>query len=390
MTLEPAQSGGAALEESEEQKRVLGVVVGDQPGPTLVCIGGVHGNEPEGIAALERVFESLSEHPQQLHGEFVGLAGNLPALSKGLRYIDVDLNRRFLYGKANTDAADPTSEDRQRNELARELESIFCRATDGVFVIDLHTTSGNSVPFVVMGDTLANRSFAWNFPIPFTLGLEEHLDGTLSEYLTILGHTSLTIEAGQQNSSAAVDNAEAAIWLGLAAAGLIQEHNAPRVRRSREILARTASSLPRVMEVYYRQPILPDDDFRMEPGFDNFDRIAPGRLLARNRSGEIRSRWYGRLLMPLYQQQGSDGFFVVRELRTEWLALSAVLRRLHIDAIVHWLPGVTRHPTRPETLVVDRRVARWYSVEVLHLLGFRRRRSIGGVLMVSRRRRGGN
>jgi len=85
-----------------------------------------------------------------------------------------------------------------------------------------------------------------------------------------------------------------------------------------------------------------------------------------------------------------DGFFVVREFRTEWLKLSALLRHLRLDSIAHWLPGVTRHPRRPDTLVVDRKVALWYSMETLHLLGFRRMRQVGGVLLVSRRRRGGN
>jgi hypothetical protein len=92
--------------------------------------------------------------------------------------------------------------------------------------------------------------------------------------------------------------------------------------------------------------------------------------------------------MPLYQQQGDDGFFIVREIRTFWLHLSAWTRRLGLERIVHWLPGVHSKPGADDSFVVDRRVARWYALELLHLLGFRRHGLLGDrYLEVSRRPR---
>jgi succinylglutamate desuccinylase len=41
--------------------------------------------------------------------------------------------------------------------------------------------------------------------------------------------------------------------------------------------------------------------------------VAAGTLLARDDGGEIRAPFDGLLLMPLYQAQGSDGFFLGRE-----------------------------------------------------------------------------
>ncbi len=381
------------LEGEEPLRRVVGRVEGSAPGPTLVCIAALHGNEPAGVEAFRRVLKSLRETKPDLKGELIGIAGNLEALARRRRYIDADLNRRWhikhLQSIEHTlDSPQECAEDRERNDLVSQLERIF-EAVPSVFFLDLHTTSSRGVPFAAIGDTLPNRQFAKPFPVPIILGLEEQLDGTISEYLTNRGHVTLTLEAGQHDSPATVDNAEAAIWIALASAGLLGEDDA-RVARSQSVLTRNAASVPRFLEVRYRHVVSPVDRFEMEPGFDSFDIVRPGQLLGRDRDGEIRSRWNARILMPLYQELGDDGFFIIREFKPIWLRVSALLRYLRADAVVHWLPGISRHPTRPDTLIVDRRIARWYSLDLLHLIGYRRKRAFGKALLVSRRGRGGD
>ncbi len=391
MTETPTDTDRARLQAKRPLSRVIGRAAGREAGPTLVCVAGVHGNEPAGVEALRRVFRRLAGERGLLRGELVGLAGNLAALTVGRRYVDKDLNRQWLPTRVETAPAaieppGPSPEDRERQELLQELEQVFARARGEVFVLDIHTTSGDSPPFVVVGDTLRNRSLALHFPVPIILGLEEHLDGTLSEFLTNRGHVTITIEAGQHESPKAVDHAEAAVWLALLAIGALDGAAAPWIDEARAQLQQSAGSTPRVLEVLCRHPVLAEDEFRMEPGFVNLQRIQVGQLLARDRKGEIHSSWNARLLMPLYQELGNDGFFVVREFTPLWLKISALLRQMRLDAIVHWLPGIAKHPNRPDTLVVDRRVARFRSLELLHLLGFRKRRSLGGLLLVSRRR----
>jgi len=392
VTRERAVSADTAFEGEEPFRRIVGRAEGKFPGPTLVCIAGLHGNEPAGIEALRRVFDSLAETNSSLKGVLIGVAGNLKALERRRRFIDADLNRRWhirhLQSIEQTlDSPQECAEDMERRDLVAELEKIF-EAASSVFFLDLHTTSGKGVPFAAIGDTLSNRQFAKPFPVPIILGLEEQLDGTISEYLTSHGHVALTLEAGQHDSPVTVDNAEAAIWIALASAGLLDDKDV-RVDHSLAILARNASAVPRFLEVCYRHAISSVDRFEMKPGFRSFDAIRPGQLLARDRNGEIRSRWNGRILMPLYQELGDDGFFVIREFKSIWLMVSALLRYLRADAVAHWLPGVSRHPTRSNTLIVDRRIARWYSLELLHLIGYRRKRAIGKALLVSRRRHTG-
>ena len=93
-----------------------------------------------------------------------------------------------------------------------------------------------------------------------------------------------------------------------------------------------------------------------------------------------------RLLLPLYQAQGSDGFFTVKRVGIFWLALSAMLRRAGIPRVMEWLPGVRPLPHREETLVINTRLARILPLQIFHLMGFRKRRWQGNLLLVSRRR----
>jgi hypothetical protein len=113
----------------------------------------------------------------------------------------------------------------------------------------------------------------------------------------------------------------------------------------------------------------------MKPGFQNFQPVRRGEELAHVDPGTgvraVQCPFDGRLLMPRYQSLGDDGFFLGREVRPFWLWLSGWLRRAQLAPLVRWLPGVRRDRSRPDELVVDRRIARWFTVEILHLFGYR-------------------
>jgi succinylglutamate desuccinylase len=52
----------------------------------------------------------------------------------------------------------------------------------------------------------------------------------------------------------------------------------------------------------------------MQPDYKNFQAVEKGELLALDKHGEIRADEDGLILMPLYQKQGDDGFFLVRRI----------------------------------------------------------------------------
>ena len=111
-----------------------------------------------------------------------------------------------------------------------------------------------------------------------------------------------------------------------------------------------------------------------------------GQALAVDREGPVTAPQSGLLLMPLYQRQGDDGFFIVRKVAPAWLKLSTVLRRLRLERGLHLLPGVRRHPELAGSFLVDRRVARFLALDLFHLLGFRRLGPATGRWLVMTRR----
>ena len=68
-----------------------------------------------------------------------------------------------------------------------------------------------------------------------------------------------------------------------------------------------------------------------------------------------------------------------------WLSLSALLRKLGVNRYICLLPGVRRDPLNENFLIINTRIARILPLQILHLLGFRRRRWINKHLVVSRR-----
>ncbi|MEZ5429003.1 MAG: succinylglutamate desuccinylase/aspartoacylase family protein [Pyrinomonadaceae bacterium] len=373
----------------EEGKHLVGEFIGDETGPSLIVFGTIHGNEPSGLMALRRIAPKLERLREKLKGRVFLLAGNTRAINRRVRFIDSDLNRHWTAENASRNRPVSTgspqgSEDLEQREILAKLEQILNTARDEVYAMDLHSTSAESEPFAMFGDTFRNRRFARKFPAIFLLGIEEQLDGTIMEYLNNLGAITLGFEAGQHTGKTAVDNQEALVWLALINSGILAREEIDAEKY--EGVLRAAMGRPRIIEIRYRHAIDEDDDFKMKPGYRNFQKVRRGEVLAGDRRGEIRAEETALILMPLYQAQGDDGFFLGREISGFWLSLSGLLRRLGAQKIMPFLPGVRRDPADPDSLVVDTRVARILPLQIFHLLGFRKRRWRDQKLIVSRRR----
>jgi succinylglutamate desuccinylase len=324
-----------------------------------------------------------------LHGEVVLLRGNTRALEQRVRYIDADLNRQWTAENARTNELEKqgipeVSELREQSEMLTIVKEVVGRARGEIYFLDLHTTSASGQPFATVGDTLRNRRFALTFPLMIVLGLEEQIDGTMLEYMNNLGAITMGVEAGQHEAMTSVDHHEAVIWNASASTGNFRREDLPELDRSRSLLMR-ASGGRRVVEVRHRHAIVPEDHFKMERGFKNFQTVRCGEVLAQDRIGEIKARETGLILLPLYQPLGDDGFFLGREVKRFWLKLSALLRKLKVGHYVHHLPGVRRDPVNENVLIINTRIARILPLQVFHLLGFRRLRWTDKYLVVSRR-----
>jgi len=372
----------------ELERRQLGQHLGPHPGPTLIAVAGIHGNEPAGVLAARRVFARLAEGDIQLHGEFIAFAGNVEALRQGIRYQSKDLNRQWNQTRVHeVRVQDPETldaEDKEQLQILEEIEAVLARACGQVHLCDFHSSSASGIPFVLFGDTLAQRRFVRVFPIPIIMGLEEQVDGVMSEYWTRRGCITFACEGGQHDDPSSVDALEAVLWLSLSEAGLLAGAAATEVAKSNALLEHRRGGLPRVMEVVSRRAISLEDGFRMEPGFRNIDHARRDQLLARDRQGDIRAPTDGLVILPLYQGLGSDGFFWGRAVSEARMKASEILRHLGVDRLLGLLPGVERDPANPARFIVDTQIARLYPLDIFHLLGYRRVRERGHQFTVER------
>lgn len=300
---------------------VIECVSGAGPGPLLLCIGGLHGNEPAGVRALEAMVETIAARRQHLKGDFVAVAGNLRALAAGRRFLARDLNRVWTPARVaavrSRDSANGRSLEPEDVEMLRilgVLDEVEERRRGPVYVLDIHTTSGGGGAFTTASDAPHNRRFAMAIPAPLVMRLDQHLEGTFNSYMDHLGHTAAVFECGQHEEAEARVRAASAVWLAIHAAGLLGWRDAPEAAAAYRALRHAYRGLPRVLESTYRHPVEPADRYRTRPGFRNFQRVRAGDVVGDDRRGEVAVPKSGRLLMPLYQEQGEDGFFVVRDI----------------------------------------------------------------------------
>ena len=375
--------------------RLIGVRSGlpERPGPTTVLLAGLHGNEPAGVVALERVLADLDRKRIPIAGRIAGLRGNVAALAGAQRFLDSDLNRAFRYHMRadrtpllTAPLNDAASEHAELIEILDGVRSLIDErdATREVFVIDLHTFSADGAPFVLFADTLRNRTFARCLPVPFLLGLAEQIQGTASDFFTAAGCVSVVFESGRHDDPRSIELFECAIRLMLARAGNVAP-DAFDLDADRRALRDATRELPRFLDVQIRHALEPTHEFRMRQGYPNFAIVRAGEHLADDGARPVHAERAGRVLLPLNQRLGEEGYFIGREISGAWLAVSSLLRSLHLDALAPLLPGVSRHPTEPHTLRVNTHIARFVATDLFHLLGFRRRRVEDGVIVVSRR-----
>lgn len=374
--------------------RVLGRLGSASPGgPTVVVFGGLHGNEPAGCHAISRVLARIEREGLPLRGQLWGVAGNLRALAAGRRYIDRDLNRRWIgedIARIVNAGPEQASEDLEQLELLTLLAPLLVDAAAPIVFLDLHSTSGPATPFSLMADVLRNREVALALPIPVVLGLEEVIDGSLLGYLCDLGHIGVAVEGGQHTDPSTIDCHESAVWISLATVGALDPSHIPDLALRRERLAamavRPGAPLPPIAEIRHRHVVRPEHEpFVMQPGFENFQAVRRGQIVAHDARGPVHAPHDGLMMLPRYQGLGDDGYFLAGPVSSTALRASAVVRRLGLDRLVGLLPGIRRDPARRDHFVADPRIARTRVVDVFHLLGYRHMRAVGRDLVFTRR-----
>lgn len=303
------------------ENRIIGRFEGEQPGPLLICIGGIHGNEPAGILAMKEVFRLLDKEPASnpkfaYKGTVIGIRGNLPAIERKKRFINRDLNRMLI--------REDIERFRDIPEESLEVEEKECLALIAVIeaeqkrynaettlILDLHTTTAGGGVFSIAAEDEISLSLAKGLHIPVILGIAHGLKGTTIDYFNRPEHHTCCVvfEAGQHDDPESVHRTVSAIINCMRSILAVQPHDVDH--RHDGLLMSLSAGLPKVTRLIYHYKIHPGEAFSMHAGYNNFDPVVKGDILAENENGVITSPCTGLILMPKYQPLGDDGFFIV-------------------------------------------------------------------------------
>jgi succinylglutamate desuccinylase len=176
-------------------------IVGSQPGPSLLILGGIHGNEGAGVAVVRSLKESFEAGKLSLLAGTLTLGiGNLKAVEDNVRFIEGrDLNRYFT--DRNLAGHDGSEEEKRAIELAA-----FIRSAD--ITIDVHSTNKPSTVFVCTKDDPAHEKIYRRFAPEVVLTDPKYILGgepaTTDEYADRVGKIGICVEAGDVNDISAV------------------------------------------------------------------------------------------------------------------------------------------------------------------------------------------
>jgi predicted deacylase len=230
------------------------------PGPRLLVLGGVHGDEPCGTEALTRLWNRIDDHQVGLRRGALTLVprANPLACARGTREGERNLNRSFV----------PLPRERWSTAEDETTVELAALVADHDVLLDLHSASTPTDPFAMIGlpvtddlaDVLPDAPPAGEpfGPAPLeaalagALGVDVVVEGWLDAYAAALpadadpaeravavgtneyartrGVAALTVECGQHDDPAAVAVAWEITRRTLAHLGLIDAVVGPPVR----------------------------------------------------------------------------------------------------------------------------------------------------------------
>lgn len=175
---------------------------GSISGPSILIIGGTHGNERTGIAIVKQLHDEIvSGRRSVASGTLTLMLGSPAAIAQGVRAIEGrDLNRYFSPEMLAND--DGSAEFRRAALIAETVQS-----TD--VVIDIHATNKPSVPFAIAKNDDAHRNvFRWFRPSCVLTDPQYIFGGgspvTIDEYADSIGRVGLCFETGWVNDESII------------------------------------------------------------------------------------------------------------------------------------------------------------------------------------------
>lgn len=267
---------------------------GPNPGPHVMILGAVHGNEVTGSMLVEELRRDLDAGMLALSAGTLTLAlGNPRAIASSTRGSEphADLNRVFTDARL-ADAAD-TSYEMQR---ARDLAPLLASADH---LIDLHATNKPSEAFLVLvTDTPRHRELCRFFACEKILHVPETvISGTTIGLVERHHGTGLCFESGWVGDLSRVGEMRRSVEAILRHTGLLAAAGAPVLQDSQQLLLLTGAIT------------LTDAGFAFAEGRGqrSFEPFAAGDLLGHHGATPLTAPHDGVLMFPKVPELGKVG-----------------------------------------------------------------------------------
>jgi predicted deacylase len=297
-------------------------IKGGEAGPKTVIIGGTHGDELTGINVVNKLLNFfnasfIKNDPidrSDLNGDlYIGL-GNPAAIAAGKRAAGAgrDLNRSFveeeIAGKADKN-------DRPDLLRARELAPLLASAD---YLIDIHSTSSDSPPFVCFGKNSFERSRLYRaMPVHYILtdpddlltADEHHKNGTTDNFVSAHGGTAIAYETGKEDD---VSKSEQVFNTVIDLLKMTNSLKLPQGEKKDQVHEQT------VYKIAFNI-VAKDDTFTFEPNMARgWQPVASGQIIGRYANGEEeRSPSDGMLVFPKAKNKilaGKNIFYIATKI----------------------------------------------------------------------------
>jgi succinylglutamate desuccinylase len=298
-----------AAEVNVMQKMSSGIwqVSGSRPGPHLVILGGVHGDEKTGIEVVKELYAMFQERKEKLCvGTLTLILGNEEAIKINKRGTspEYNLNRMFTEHHLSGPVLD-FYESRRAHELASILQSVDIS-------IDIHSTSVPGRPFLPCAFTARHEKIYRWFDADLVLTDPDFILGgeraTTDEYVDSCGGTGICFETGFAGDTSRLPVVLESILNILADKKMVSPSR-----------SRTPPKPGYKVYRLTRKILLTDEGFHYAGTFpEPFHEVKKGEIIGYHGKRAERAEQEGVIAFPKAPEQwhvGHDLFFLARRIR---------------------------------------------------------------------------
>lgn len=253
-------------------------IKGTHPGPCVVIMGGIHGNEPLGVMVINELKKFLKK--DMVNGEIFLILGNPKAYQKKQRFIDCDLNRIFhlkFSKKLNTE-----------EHRALEIAPILKKAD---YLLDIHSTQKPSIPFIYTTAKASHFKLANIFETKFIVTSSKKfkaLKSTIStdNFVDNHGGIGITYESGWNEDLTKFSTALEKSKKFLSTVGALSTNYTDK-KPTTQIHLEVQGILTPLSK-----------DFKFTKDYSNFDLVKSGKTIAKDKNKSIKRPYNCYIVFP--------------------------------------------------------------------------------------------